>query len=196
MKTIILLSIFTILSCKNSQENNEDLEKKLNSELIKELNLNCIIPSNVKDTSYVLNEINFHFIDSLASLEREFLKTNVLSDTTEIGYRDLIEKFEKKHKSLKNLEKIKETELFNCLKILSTKYILFKKSPTLIISNKKSKKDLEKLITIYDKTIEDGGLNHKILDYYVNNIDINNRTYRLMLCYLIYEELVMFDTVP
>jgi hypothetical protein len=192
MKTIILLSIFTIFSCENSYNDNEALEKKLNSELIKELNLFCIIPSNVKDTSYVLNEKNFHFMDSLAFLEREFLKKNVLSDTTEIGYRNLIEKFEKKDTSLKNLKKIKETELFNCLKILSTKYILFKKSPMQIISNKKNKKDLEKIIIIYDMTIENGSLNHKILDYYVNNIDLNNRTYRLMLCYLIYEDLVMF----
>jgi hypothetical protein len=196
MKKIILLIIFTMLSCKNSQESNQELEKKLNSELINELNLNCLIPSNVKDTSYLLNEKNFHFIDSLAFLEREFLKINVLSDTTEIGYRDLIEKFEKKYISLKNIEKIEETELFNCLKILSTKYILFKKSPMQIINNEENKKDLEKIISIYDKITEDGGVNHKILDYYVNNIDLNNRTYRLMLCYLIYEKLVMFDTVP
>lgn len=188
MKRIILLSVFAVLSCKNYEEKNLELENELNTELIKELNLNCIIPGNVKDTNYVLTEKNFQFMDSLALLERKFVEANLLSDTTKTGYRSLIKKIKKENTSLKNAEKIGETELFGCLKIISTKYILFKKSPMQIISNQDSKGDLEKIIDLYDKITENGGVN--VLDYYLNNIDLNNRTYRLLFCYIIYNELL------
>lgn len=189
MKKIIILGIFIVLSCENYKGNNKELENKLNSEFIKELNLNCIIPSNIKDNRYVLNEKNFQFIDSLALLEIEFIKTNILSDSTIAGYSELIDKIDKKNISFKNIKVIRETELFNCLRILSTNYILFKKTPMLIISNEKEKNDLERIISIYDMIVEDGGINNEILEYYLNNIDLNNRTYRLMFCYLVYEEL-------